>query len=324
MDASLLKSLEKITEEEQNVLDGRSIDPSLYFSSEDNIIDSQKLLQSGRLIQVRPHTRFVHFPRHTHNYIEMIYMCSGETTHIIGGRTVVLHTGELLLLSQHAVQEILPAGRKDIAVNFIILPEFFDQTISMLGAEESLLKEFIVNCLRSGQSPEEYLHFKVSDVLPVQNLIENLVWTITNNIPNKRFMNQITMGLLFVQLMNHTDKMESGGYSYEQEIMIRVLEYVEEHYRDGELTVLANELNCEFTWLSRMIRQQTGFTYTELLQTKRLRQACLLLSSTTMSVADISLAVGYQNFSYFHRIFREKFHTSPKKWRDSCDRTHGE
>lgn len=55
----------------------------------------------------------------------MIYMCRGSTVHTINGERIELKTGELLILNQNAVQEeIEPAGRDDIAVNFLILPEF--------------------------------------------------------------------------------------------------------------------------------------------------------------------------------------------------------
>lgn len=70
---------------------------------------------------------------------------------------IELKTGELLILNQNAVQEIEPAGRDDIAVNFLILPEFFDQTLRMIGAEENQLKDFIVGCLKSGEVPLCYL-----------------------------------------------------------------------------------------------------------------------------------------------------------------------
>ena len=102
MNQLLLDQLSKITEEEQRILDGFSMDPSIYWDSPSFVIDSRKILEAGKLIQVRPHTRFVHFPRHTHNYVEMIYMCSGQTTHIIDETRLILHTGELLLLNQHA------------------------------------------------------------------------------------------------------------------------------------------------------------------------------------------------------------------------------
>jgi AraC-like DNA-binding protein len=69
-------------------------------------------------------------------------------------------------------------------------------------------------------------------------------------------------------------------------------------------------------WLSREIKRRTGKTYTELLQERRLRQAAWLLEHTTQRVSDIALSVGYENVSYFHRIFREHYGLSPKKYRD--------
>ena len=59
-------------------------------------------------------------------------------------------------------------------------------------------------------------------------------------------MNQITMGLLFLQLLNYTDRIQAGRTSFEQEILIQVYQYVEEHYKDGELTSLAARLHCDF------------------------------------------------------------------------------
>ena len=58
---------------------------------------------------------------------------------------------------------------------------------------------------------------------------------------------------------------------------MNIFQYIEEHYRDGSLTWLAAQLNCEFTWLSKTIKKLTGSTYTELLQKKRLNQACFPL-----------------------------------------------
>lgn len=137
MTEELLQELRKITPEEQRILDGKSeIEREIYSSSSENVFEAKKLLDAGRLISVRPHTRFVHFPAHTHNYVEVIYMCSGSTHHIINGNEVLLEQGELLFLNQHAVQEIYPAGREDIAVNFIILPEFFDNALRMMETEE--------------------------------------------------------------------------------------------------------------------------------------------------------------------------------------------
>ena len=138
MHQELIRELAMITDEERRILEGKQeIDPQLYTEKKEMVVDSAKLLKKGKLIQVRPHTRFVHFPSHTHNYIEVIYMCQGTTTHIVNGNQVVLEQGDLLFLNQNAVQEILPAGEYDIAVNFIVLPEFFNTAFSMIGAEEN-------------------------------------------------------------------------------------------------------------------------------------------------------------------------------------------
>lgn len=318
MTGEILEKLQQITPEEQRILSGeKTIEKEIYMEENSNVIDATKLLEAGKLIQVRTHTRFIHFPEHTHNYVEMIYMCSGSTHHVINGEDVILKQGELLILNQNAVQEIYPAGEGDVAVNFIILPEFFDYGLKMIETEENQLRDFIVDCLRGKNHSAGYLHFKVAEVLPVQNLLENLIWTIVNKQPNKRSINQATMGLLFLQLMNHMDKMETDAASEQQKFIIQVLSYVEEHYKSGELTELAEELHFDIYWLSKEIRKRTGKTYTDLVQAKRLSQAAYLLRTTAMNVIDISMAVGYDNISYFHRIFQKKYGMTPRRYRIS-------
>lgn len=317
MNIDLLKQLEKITSEEQAILDGNEkINKEIYMKSSSNVIDCKKLLDSGKLIQLRPHTRFVHFPEHSHNYVEMIYVCKGTTTHILNGEKIILKQGELLILNQKVKQEILPAKQDDIAVNFIILPEFFDQTLLMIGEEENLIRDFIIGCLKGEDDLASYLHFKLSDVIPIQNLLENLIWTIWKDNHNKRSINQFTMGLLFLHLMNHTDKIIVGKDNFEQELRLTVYRYIEEHYKEGQLSDLASYLHYDLYWLSRMIKKITNKNYTELVQTKRLNQATYLLKNTKMSVADIAITIGYDNISYFHRIFRKKYSLSPKEFRE--------
>lgn len=317
MNQEMIDRLGIITDEERELLNGRpEIDRKRYTEGREMVIDSKKMLEHGKMIRIRPHTRFVHFPKHKHNYIEVIYMCKGKTTHFIDGEKVVLNTGELLFLNQHATQEILPAGEGDIGVNFIILPEFFDTAFEMMGEEENLLRDFLVGCLCCDTRYTSYLHFKVADVLPVQNLVENMVWTLLNDQPNKRSINQVTMGLLFLQLMHYTDKISHTTESFEQKLIFQVLKFIDEKYKDGELTELSKLLNYNIYWLSRAIKRLTGRTFKELLQIKRLNQASFLLLNTRLSVTDISAAVGYDNTSYFHRIFRNYYGMSPREYRE--------
>lgn len=317
MDQKLLNALSVITEEEQRILDGReNIDQQIYTEKKELIVDCDKLLERGKLIQVRPHTRFIRFPKHRHNYVEVIYMCQGTTTHIIDGNQVVLEEGDLLFLNQNAEQEILPAKETDIAVNFIVLPEFFNMAFEMMGEENNVLKEFLVGTLCRKNELASYLYFHVSEILPIQNLIENMVWTIFYDMTNKRSCNQITMGLLLLQLLNYMDKMETGSTRFDTELAGTVLNYIEEHYKNGSLTELAEMMRYDVYWLSREIKKRTGKTYKELLQTKRMSQAAYLLTSSAIPVTDIIESVGYDNTSYFYRKFRERYGMSPKEYRE--------
>ncbi len=317
IDSRILDKLSPITEEEQEILQGRqSIDRSLYMDGSRDIISGRKLLEGDKLIMVRPHTRLIHFPEHTHDYVEIVYMCQGSTTHIVNGERIELREGELLLLGQSTKQEILPAERDDIAVNFIIRPEFFSATLNYLGNEETPLRKFVVDCLCGGSGDGAYLHFQVADVLPVQNLMENLLWTLTAEVQNRRGVNQMTMGLLFMQLMSFTDRL--AGSSAEQDVVIPVLRYVEEHYRDGSLTEIASQMHYNLAWLSREIRRKTGKNFTDLVQEKRMSQAAWLLTNTSQNVADIAVAVGYENISYFHRLFAARYGMSPRLYRKTA------
>lgn len=302
-----------INDEEKIILNGGGINENLYNVPGSSVIESRLLLSRGKLITVRPHTRFVHFPRHTHDYVEAIYMCMGKTTHYINGNEVILKSGELLFLSQNAEQEILPAGTEDLAVNFIILPEFFDTAVMMMGDEETPLRKFLVDCMKNNSENAGYLHFKVSDIVPVQNLIENLLWSLLHKNTNRRRIIQNTMGLLFLHLMDYTERLEYGDNR--DEAIIKALSYVENNYASASLTELARRQHYDFAWYSREIKKKTGSTFTELVQQKRLSQAAFMLKNTDINIADIAIKTGYDNISYFHRIFKEKFGLTPHEYR---------
>ena len=315
IDEKIIERLMPVTDEEKLILEGDSaINKGLYMENEGSVINSRKLLDSGKLITLRPHTRFADFPEHTHDFVEVVYMVKGSTTHIINGREIVLREGELLFLGQRVRQSIKKAGMEDIAVNFIVLPEFFSTSLSVMGDEDTPLKRFIVDCLCGGKSDSGYLHFKVADILPVQNLVENLIWTLINETHNKRMTNRLTMELLFLQLLNYTDYLAHD--TYEEEIIVEILRYVETNYQTASLAEISRLFHHDACWLSREIKRKTGKNYIDLVQEKRLSQAAFYLKNTNMRISDISEAVGYENISYFHRLFANKYSTSPKKYRD--------
>ena len=95
-----------------------------------------------------------------------------------------------------------------------------------------------------------------------------------------------------------------------------ILDYIHLNYdqplRQGEL---AEKFHFSKEYFCRFFKRYTGQTFKDLLQQQKLQQAVYLLSQTTLSADDIIDAVGYNNSSYFYRIFREKYGCSPKEYR---------
>ena len=321
MQRELLEQLREITEEERRILNGEAeVDRDLYTSGSDFTIDSNKMLEEGKLIAIRTHTRFVHFPLHRHNYVEVLYVCEGTLTNIIDGKQVIVRKGELLFLNQFTHHEILAAGRNDIAINFMVLPEFFDVAYSMAG-NNNVLADFLVNVLRRDNQQGEYLHFKVSEVLQIQNLLENIIYSLVTGRGNQNKINQTTMGLIFLYLMDSVQYVEMRlPNQYENMISMTTLDYIEQQYRTATLTELCEQLHLPMHMLSKMIKKNTGFNFKELLQRKRLNKAVELMCETDLPISDIIAAVGYENGSYFHRVFKERYHTTPRAFRVANDK----
>ncbi len=317
MRRELLDMLKKITPEEQELLDGsREIRKERYTNRRDFVVDSRLLLEKGRLIEIRPHTRFAYFPKHRHNYVEMVYMCAGTTTHIINGSNeLVLKEGDLLFLNQNVYHEILPAGEEDLAVNFIILPEFFDRPISMVE-RENILRDFLISTLAGDTAMNDYLYIQTKGIVPVENLLENMIWTILGRHPMMDTINQTSMGLLLMNLSRFADLIGRGDPQHEeQNLMFSVLDYIEHHYQNGTLAEISELSHLPTYQVSRILKKRTGKNFKELLQLRRLQQAAYLLQNTTLSIDKIIVHIGYENSSYFYRVFREKYGCSPSEYR---------
>ena len=315
MQEELMRRLRVITPEEQRILDGGAVDRHAYTEKAVFTVDSEKLIERGRMITVRPHTRFAPFPRHAHSYIEIMYMCSGTTVHRInGGEPVTVQAGELLFLGRGASHEIERADMDDIAVNFIVLPQFFDTALELIGAD-NVLGRFIADSV-SHTEGLDCLLFHVADVLPVQNLIENMVWALVRETKNRRRITQNTMALLFLELLNCTDRLDKKEAEAEHSTLVMTaLREIEENYRVASLTELAGRCGVTVSYLSAAVHQATGSTFKALLRRKRLQKAAGLLSHTRIPVGDIITAVGYENTSYFYRSFSEMYGVTPREYR---------
>ena len=314
MNKIILEKLSQITEEERLILNGGTVDKSIYTDGDDFTIKSSKILRHERFIEMRPHTRFTCFPKHKHNYIEMIYNCSGETEHIINGSDeICLEEGNILLLGTDAVHEVKLANKDDIAVNFIIKPEFFNYNAGV--GYENAIYNFIMTEL-SKKGGESYIRFDISSMLPAKNLLENLIWSFIFPEDNSDTLQNMTLALLFAELTERAGVVsKSVASSYEQDTTLKVVNYIESSYKDAKLLTIAKQLKISVVALSKIVKNYSGKTFKDLLQEKRLNEAEKLILNTNIPVTEIIFAVGYENTNFFYKLFAEKFGCTPKEYR---------
>lgn len=82
-------------------------------------------------------------------------------------------------------------------------------------------------------------------------------------------------------------------------------EFITTHYTESlSLEQVAEHVALSPTYFSRIFKQVMGCTFVEYLTRVRLDEARRLLRSTTLSLAEISYAVGYQSPNYFSEVFK--------------------
>ena len=310
MDTRLLESLAKMSAEEEAILGGEPLDKRIYTLGDDFVVDSWHLLGRKRAVSVRTHTRYVAFPPHRHNFVEMMIVLAGSITHRIEGDEVTLRPGDILFLNKHITHSIAPSGEGDIGVNIIMSDDFVDSVAATLGGSvfASLIKE---NGRADGGGM--YLHFSVGESRSISNLVENLLIELTAENPEMYPMSRTAALLLYYLSREESALLGRGGVptTGETRRMMEISSYIKENYRTGSLSELSGRLYLSPPYLSRLTSEYFGKSFKELLLDERMARAKELLMGTDMPVGDVIRAVGYENESYFHRRFRETFGTTP-------------
>lgn len=321
MKHDLLKELLQITDEEKSILEQRTeVTKELYTSKTNFIIESEKFLTKDKMIMVRKHTRFVDFPLHKHDYIEVNYVYNGELMQTVGGKPITLKKGELLFLNQHIEHEIRACGPDDIVINFIIRPAFFDFIFSFLSSENTV-SDFLLNSFYNSTQNGQFLYFKVAEVQSIQELLGKMIYEIMYPSTFSDSTIKLYMGLFIIELIKNSDRMEKKEEaSINHYLVVESLKYIEEYFKDASLYELADQLKQSHYGLSKTIKKVTSRTFKELLQERRLEKAKELLEGTDMPIGAIVEQVGYDNISYFYRIFKGKYGQTPKEFREQSMR----
>ena len=322
MDAKILEYISQISDNERSLMNmsekALSESPMLF----DNLPLKRRdyvwnVIGSRQMVSTHTHIRFVDIPIHSHNYLEMMYVCAGSVTHLIEGNSHTLKEGELLLMNRHVKHSITASGADDIAVNYIISSDFISYAAARFRSNPTL-KDFADEEHRESGKPV-YLIYNVKDDYALQNLLENLIrdTVITPNTPQA--LSADTLSLIFRYLETRPELLihSSASEGAEDSLRRRIADYLETYYQSATLTELAETVGMTPPYVSRRVKELFGASFSDLVKEKRFSEAERLLLQSDIPVAAIAEAVGYENNSnsFFYRRFREQYGTSPSKWR---------
>lgn len=140
----------------------------------------------------------------------------------------------------------------------------------------------------------------------------------------KGLFKDILTGEVLVDIVNNIlffcyrlcDLVEQEETSYNSILINKSIHYIDGQYAAQlNLEEVANFVNRNSQYFSSIFKKQTGYSFTEYLQKKRIEEAQILLKETTMTITAIAEQVGFTDPGYFSRVFKNLQGCSPSVWR---------
>ena len=94
-----------------------------------------------------------------------------------------------------------------------------------------------------------------------------------------------------------------------------IIQYIQDNYRDVTLSTVAKRFHYSNEYTSRLIKDLMGMTYTEVVRTVRIERSQDFLANTTMTVANIAEAIGYDTSEHYIRQFKKHTGMTPSAYR---------
>ena len=255
---------------------------------------------------------------HTHDYLELAYIVSGEFSQKILGKMITFRKGEFCLIDKNCLHQDILGKSPSIILFFGISNSMFEDIMNSHVAEKRITA-FLHSALMKQKNIQQYLHFR-----PHENATP-MMETSLKQLLLELIHHDLATPLICRGLLMRIFHMLSTRYDFSLSRELRqkmnwilfeeITAYIRQHIKHISVQELSNHFHFQEDYFNRLIKSKTGMTYTSYLQDLRLRKAEELLLHTKYSIDEISEEVGYQNKGYFYKIFVEKFHITPAQYR---------
>ena len=121
--------------------------------------------------------------------------------------------------------------------------------------------------------------------------------------------------LVFLLITNNAVKEQTSNKKSIEKVK-SILAYISENY-SRHVTVEEAAAHCFYSksYFMKFFKDSMGMGFIQYLNNYRLEIASQLLLSTTDNILDIAMKTGFDNLSYFNRMFKNKYGVPPGKYR---------
>lgn len=277
------------------------------------IYKSEKLIEHGKHIHVffkQKETRKM--PLHTHDFIEIVYILSGNVTQYINGSPYEMKRGDLLFLNYGSTHAFDACDGFDY-INVCFSPEVLGDSIITSQNAFSILSLTAFNELR-GDNNAGTISFSGKERHRIEAILFSMLRECQEKSVGWHTVTEHYLGILLSYMLRHTELVlpESDDNRIWQDLS----EFIEANLDSPlKLSVLAGKCFYNPSYFSRVFKERFGVSPIEYITERRLDAAIRLLTETDLSIDEISRRVGFSDRRNFYHAFSKHIGCTPSEYR---------
>lgn len=250
--------------------------------------------------------------KHWHPEYEMQFYCEGKRYFFIDNKEYLVKPGSLVLVDSNVVHNTYS--------NHLI---YHDRILLLFEKEKfaSPILQQEIDIKRFFQLYGGVIQIPKQDWAYLESLLEE----IAKEAAEKNFLYHAAVSMKLEELFLYLSRLKKNGAKEEgtgvqisesNELVTAMIAYLHEHFASvNSLDELSQRFFLNKHYVSRLFKKYTGYTVTEFINIQKIQQAQKLLEDTTDSIACISETVGYDNITYFNKVFKKYVETTPLQYR---------
>ncbi len=285
------------------------------------IVEEDQTIPPGQNIVFYVQPRYTVFPKHRHSFIELVYVYSGQYHQIIDKTPVTVQQGELCIIDTNTFHSIQESGENDIVINCLMRKKFFDANLLGRLSGNDVFSRFFVKIIYQSRNFYNYILLHSAENAKIKQLMKMLLCEYYDKSPCSNEIINSYMVILFAEMLRVYKKdINNRNLPALQNTKVSdIILYIQRNYRKATLTSVAKHFYIHPTHLSRILKNLAGMNFIDIVHQVKLNQACILLKSTNLPISMVANEVGYENVTFFYKIFEKHIGCTPSIYRKKRD-----